>query len=205
VERLSFVPSAILAREIAAGWGSIMRTKSLRIAAVGVAGLAVAMACAPQRARAAIVEIIINTDIEAVVGSISFPTLTGSSATGVLFSYDGFSQSDITSISWTIDPSTYAVTALDLNALQGDNPCPNDGMDCSNRTVNLSPALAQAGGTSCSFSGEFGLCEQELGRADITLKPIPEPSTWAMMLIGFAGLGFAGYRQRQKLVGATSV
>jgi hypothetical protein len=25
--------------------------------------------------------------------------------------------------------------------------------------------------------------------------PIPEPSTWAMMLIGFAGLGFAGYRK----------
>ena len=23
---------------------------------------------------------------------------------------------------------------------------------------------------------------------------VPEPSTWAMMLIGFAGLGFAGYR-----------
>jgi hypothetical protein len=27
-------------------------------------------------------------------------------------------------------------------------------------------------------------------------SPIPEPSTWAMMLIGFAGLGFAGYRTR---------
>jgi hypothetical protein len=25
---------------------------------------------------------------------------------------------------------------------------------------------------------------------------IPEPSTWAMMLLGFAGLGFAGYRRR---------
>ena len=24
---------------------------------------------------------------------------------------------------------------------------------------------------------------------------IPEPSTWAMMLIGFAGLGYAGYRR----------
>jgi PEP-CTERM motif len=24
---------------------------------------------------------------------------------------------------------------------------------------------------------------------------VPEPSTWAMMLLGFAGLGFAGYRQ----------
>jgi PEP-CTERM motif len=27
---------------------------------------------------------------------------------------------------------------------------------------------------------------------------IPEPSTWAMMLVGFAGLGFAGYRQARK-------
>ena len=26
---------------------------------------------------------------------------------------------------------------------------------------------------------------------------IPEPTTWAMMLIGFAGLGFAGYRSRK--------
>jgi hypothetical protein len=27
---------------------------------------------------------------------------------------------------------------------------------------------------------------------------VPEPSTWAMMLIGFAGLGFAGYRKARK-------
>ena len=25
-------------------------------------------------------------------------------------------------------------------------------------------------------------------------SPVPEPATWAMMLIGFAGLGVAGYR-----------
>jgi hypothetical protein len=24
---------------------------------------------------------------------------------------------------------------------------------------------------------------------------VPEPSTWAMMLVGFAGLGYAGYRK----------
>ena len=29
---------------------------------------------------------------------------------------------------------------------------------------------------------------------------VPEPSTWAMMLIGFAGLGFAGYRTSRKAV-----
>jgi hypothetical protein len=27
---------------------------------------------------------------------------------------------------------------------------------------------------------------------------VPEPSTWAMMLLGFAGLGFAGYRTSRK-------
>jgi phospholipase/lecithinase/hemolysin len=28
--------------------------------------------------------------------------------------------------------------------------------------------------------------------------PVPEPSTWAMLLIGFGGLGFAGYRARAR-------
>ena len=29
------------------------------------------------------------------------------------------------------------------------------------------------------------------------LDAVPEPSTWAMMLVGFAGLGFAGYRRQE--------
>jgi hypothetical protein len=28
---------------------------------------------------------------------------------------------------------------------------------------------------------------------------VPEPSTWAMMLVGFAGLGFAGYTRHRAL------
>jgi len=32
----------------------------------------------------------------------------------------------------------------------------------------------------------------------VTAAAIPEPSTWTMMLLGFAGLGFAGYRASRK-------
>jgi uncharacterized protein (TIGR03118 family) len=33
---------------------------------------------------------------------------------------------------------------------------------------------------------------------------VPEPSTWVMLLLGFAGLGFAGYRRTKRPIGITS-
>jgi hypothetical protein len=36
------------------------------------------------------------------------------------------------------------------------------------------------------------------GVGHFTLTAVPEASTWAMMVIGFAGLGVAGYRASQK-------
>ncbi len=33
------------------------------------------------------------------------------------------------------------------------------------------------------------------GTTGLSYSAVPEPSTWAMMLLGFAGLGFAGYRR----------
>ena len=38
-----------------------------------------------------------------------------------------------------------------------------------------------------------------------TIGGVPEPSTWAMLLIGFAGLGFAGYRKAKTARTAFSV
>jgi hypothetical protein len=35
------------------------------------------------------------------------------------------------------------------------------------------------------------------------VRAIPEPSTWAMTLLGFAGLGYAGYRRRRSAVAVT--
>jgi len=39
------------------------------------------------------------------------------------------------------------------------------------------------------------------GPLELTLSPVvavPEPSTWAMMLVGFAGVGFMAYRRKSK-------
>jgi hypothetical protein len=38
--------------------------------------------------------------------------------------------------------------------------------------------------------------------ADFTFEthapPVPEPSTWAMMILGFAGVGFMAYRRKRE-------
>lgn len=57
---------------------------------------------------------------------------------------------------------------------------------------------------STAVYGTYPTAINDLGQIVGTYNT-PEPSTWAMMMIGFTGLGFLGYRQRQKLAGAASV
>jgi PEP-CTERM motif len=47
-------------------------------------------------------------------------------------------------------------------------------------------------GTDITHEGPFN------GAFSLDGALVPEPSTWAMMLLGFAGLGFAGYRHGRK-------
>src|SRR5271165_1215128 len=55
-------------------------------------------------------------------------------------------------------------------------------------------AIVLSGGTS-----DGGTAYGQVAFDDVTLTTsIPEPSTWAMMALGFAGLGFAGYRVRRR-------
>jgi hypothetical protein len=55
------------------------------------------------------------------------------------------------------------------------------------------------------WSGQFGAGECCDGPADLQFEVnnvvvgVPEPSTWAMMLLGFAGLGFAFRQSRRKV------
>jgi hypothetical protein len=45
------------------------------------------------------------------------------------------------------------------------------------------------------FAINFTAASQSFGGSAQLTTGVPEPSTWAMMLIGFAGLGYAGYRR----------
>ena len=41
--------------------------------------------------------------------------------------------------------------------------------------------------------------------ADVSLTAVPEPASWAMLLVGFAGLGFAAYRRARGIPAAAEV
>jgi hypothetical protein len=45
---------------------------------------------------------------------------------------------------------------------------------------------------------DFAAALQIPGTWDVTTSAVPEPSTWAMMILGFAGIGFIAYRRRSK-------
>ena len=38
----------------------------------------------------------------------------------------------------------------------------------------------------------------EFSAGIVNVSPVPEPSTWAMMILGFAGIGFMAYRRKSK-------
>jgi hypothetical protein len=40
--------------------------------------------------------------------------------------------------------------------------------------------------------------EADYDNLSLTVNSVPEPSTWAMMILGFAGLGFIAYRRKSK-------
>ncbi len=46
--------------------------------------------------------------------------------------------------------------------------------------------------------GQYGFLLKPMASAALFATPVPELSTWAMLIVGFAGLGLAGYRRPAK-------
>jgi hypothetical protein len=52
-------------------------------------------------------------------------------------------------------------------------------------------------GVNTSYA-EVGPSYAYLATGNVVVAAVPEPSTWAMMLLGFAGVGFMAYRRKSK-------
>jgi hypothetical protein len=61
----------------------------------------------------------------------------------------------------------------------------------NNQSIELDFLLSYNTGTKALVGDGFGFAYKFV---DPPASGVPEPTTWAMMLIGFAGLGFAGFR-----------
>jgi len=72
--------------------------------------------------------------------------------------------------------------------------------------VNFTPNLNSAPGHSMLSDVVWNSGEEPVASLSVTggATLVPEPSTWAMMLLGFAGLGVLGYRQTGKNQAATA-
>ncbi len=53
--------------------------------------------------------------------------------------------------------------------------------------------------TQLHFGVSDGDFSDNSGMYTITVAQVPEASTWALMMLGLAGLGFAGYRKTKSI------
>jgi hypothetical protein len=97
------------------------------------------------------------------------------------------------------EPSSAVFFSEDLHT----GATPSILMEFSNELGGLNIGGTTCSETSCSFTNQLFFSGTDLPDASGTVEAsvvsvtpiVPEPSTWAMLLLGFAGLGFAGYRQ----------
>ena len=124
-------------------------------------------------------------------------------ATGVLTLVDFFDDDngmvdDATFISFEYSSSSgsFLITLADGGSANG--LVYDDGRPFGGLFVSSSTGLPSFDATPDEFDVELDSATEDIGSSFNFLQvkgAIPEPSTWAMMLLGFAGLGYVGYRK----------
>ena len=104
---------------------------------------------------------------------------------------------------------TAKYSGTELGCAKGDGMSPSSGeTDCFvwtgasntwNGSYMKSVALSNGGTLDVTFTNMTDWNITPKLSVDV-LPSVPEPSTWAMMALGFAGLGYAGFRSRRTVV-----
>jgi hypothetical protein len=113
---------------------------------------------------------------------------------------------------WTIDSITGVVNGSEITGTSAyrsaDNVLFTNGFaftstvgisfeTAAGQSINIFSFFGQGTPPTGNAYGEFTSNPGAFGVGTFTLTAVPEASTWAMMLVGFAGLGFAGYHASQ--------
>jgi PEP-CTERM motif len=88
--------------------------------------------------------------------------------------------------------------ALSLNAAGSDVVTALFAFGSGNTLASFNGALTAFGSTDSSTDLFTPTKDFALAGFQAFTPVVPEPSTWAMMLLGFAGVGFVGYRRAKK-------
>jgi hypothetical protein len=85
----------------------------------------------------------------------------------------------------------------------GDNTPTNGSFDQNSENLGFFPGAPLNFNPDVSGIYTFDLKllssdNQLLGDVSIQVNAIPEPSTWAMLILGFAGIGFMAYRRKSR-------
>jgi len=188
-----------------------------------VSAAAMALVGAASYANAAIVDVAVYPGYDdtgtgmAVSGSPTYTSTLNSGSTG--FVYDWAASSDSVNDFGTYNGSaifTAYFTGKIFAASAGSYSITIASDDASYLYINGGLAISDGGlhgivtvtenvmlsaGLN-SFQLQYGngaccgaLTSLQLNTAGSAISGVPEPATWAMMLLGFAGLGFVGYRK----------
>jgi hypothetical protein len=103
---------------------------------------------------------------------------------GSVDTYNNIKITDVNNVSYDINSSIYG----QLSPSNGDQ-----GVD-GTKYVNI---FSSVGIKTIEFSSNQKAFEFD----NLTVTAVPEASTWAMMILGFLGLGFLGYRKSSKASG----
>ena len=124
----------------------------------------------------------------------------------------GVTNTGFYSLTLTAEPGTYWTAgdlALDLlagsaNAFVHFNGFDSLGAPLTTRTLaidvngqNPYNFVAQGGEQITSITFDAVLL-QDLKGLSLNVGAVPEPSTWAMMILGFVGIGFMAYRRKSQ-------
>jgi PEP-CTERM motif len=128
---------------------------------------------------------------------------------GVTFN-DGTTATGSLTIDVILLPADAFLTAFDIvtaaaGSLPGETYQGSTSQVCCNFDLSAPGALLHLSVSGLSLSGASSVSGYEVDGGNFRLiasgsltSAVPEPSTWVMMILGFAGVGFMAYRRKSK-------